>query len=126
MEGRRAAAESCGFLQEFDAVASLLSAADDVHFRVRAAVAWALGEIGGQDVQKVLETLAKDRSSLFDAPPSVLSASWHNLGCSVGICLSLQMGHSMTAIRRDVVCYQHKSADARDLKLDERFTVIRL
>ncbi len=61
---RRAAAESCGFLREFDAVASLLSAADDVHFRVRAAVAWALGEIGGQDVQKVLETLATDRSSL--------------------------------------------------------------
>ena len=61
---RRAAAESCGFLQDFDAVASLLSAADDVHFRVRATVAWALGEIGGQDVQKALETLATDRSSL--------------------------------------------------------------
>jgi HEAT repeat protein len=42
----------------------LLSAADDAHFRVRAAVAWALGEIGGQEVQKVLGTLATDRSSL--------------------------------------------------------------
>jgi bilin biosynthesis protein len=61
---RRAAAESCGFIQDSDAIGSLTFAADDSHFRVRAAVAWALGEIGGEDAQRVLGVLATDRSSL--------------------------------------------------------------
>jgi HEAT repeat protein len=62
---RRAAAEACGFLQDSRAVQTLQHAADDAHFRVRMAVAWALGEIGSDEARDALRSLSqKDRSSL--------------------------------------------------------------
>jgi HEAT repeat protein len=62
---RRAAAEACGFLQDSRAVPTLQHAADDSHFRVRMAVAWALGEIGTDEAHDTLTALSQsDRSSL--------------------------------------------------------------
>jgi HEAT repeat protein len=61
---RRAAAEACGFVQDARTLPSLVFASDDPHFRVRQAVAWALGELGGEDAERALNVLVRDRSSL--------------------------------------------------------------
>jgi len=62
---RRAAAEACGFLQDTAAVEPLSNASDDSHFRVRLAVAWALGEIRSKDCLTTLNAMKmRDRSRL--------------------------------------------------------------
>ena len=62
---RRAAAEACGFLQDATAVEPLDNASDDSHFRVRLAVAWALGEIGTNETLATLTSMkTQDRSRL--------------------------------------------------------------
>jgi HEAT repeat protein len=62
---RRAAAEACGILRDTQAVPMLSSAADDAHFRVRIAVAWALGEIGTENARQTLEFLSSHDRSLL-------------------------------------------------------------
>jgi HEAT repeat protein len=62
---RRAAAEACGTLRDTQALHVLQSAADDSHFRVRIAIARALGDIGSNEARSTLNTLsAQDRSLL--------------------------------------------------------------
>jgi 3-methyladenine DNA glycosylase AlkD len=52
-------------LQDSRAIQTLEHAAEDSHFRVRMAVAWALGEIGTNEARDALTSLGRsDRSSL--------------------------------------------------------------
>jgi HEAT repeat protein len=62
---RRSAVESCGLLGNTAATQSLIRAADDPHFRVRMAVAQAIGEIGDELGRHALEGLALKDQSLF-------------------------------------------------------------
>jgi HEAT repeat protein len=62
---RRSAVESCGLLQDSSATQYLIRAATDPHFRVRMAVAQAIGEIGGDSGRNTLEELASRDQSLF-------------------------------------------------------------
>jgi len=62
---RRSAVDSCGLLHNNAATQSLIHAAADPHFRVRMAVAQAIGEIGDDSGKDALERLASKDQSLF-------------------------------------------------------------
>jgi HEAT repeat protein len=62
---RRSAVESCGLLGSRDATDGLITVSTDPHYRVRMAVAQAMGEIGDPKSREALKPLVDKDQSLF-------------------------------------------------------------
>ncbi len=66
-EMRYEAARACGELQLSEAVAELVELVEDVDIEVQEAALWALGQIGGEKAQKVLERYSQDENEALQS-----------------------------------------------------------